>query len=99
MNRVTIQRVGLGSAFKAGGFVLQQEVVRAGRDPSNQLVLASPAVAPHHAEFFRMGEHWIVRDLGSPAGTFVNDRPVRENMLKDGFRVRVGDVECVFRLG
>jgi hypothetical protein len=89
----------MGTGLPAGGFVLQQDVVRVGRDPSNQLVLASPTIAPYHAEFFRMGERWIVRDLGSPTGTFVNDRPVRENMLKDGFRVRVGDAEWVFRLG
>jgi len=80
----------------AGGWLLQSNLIRIGRDASNQLVLSSLSVAPVHAEIVRQGERWIIRDLGSPSGTFVNDRPIRENMLKDGFRVRLGDVELMF---
>jgi hypothetical protein len=87
----------IGPGLPAPGFILQTDVIRVGRDPANALVLSSHAVAPFHAEIVRLGERWIVRDLGSPGGTFVNGRPIRENMLKDGFRVRLGDVELVFR--
>lgn len=87
----------LGAHVPANGFVLRQATIRVGSDPANTLVLASPGVAPVHAEIYRLGERWIVRDLGSPNGTFVNDRAIRENMLKDGFRVRFGDVELTFR--
>lgn len=85
-----------GAGLPASGWLLQADSIRIGRDASNQLVLASPSVAPVHAELVRLGERWIVRDLGG--GTFVNDRPIHENMLKDGFRIRLGEVELVFHL-
>ncbi len=89
----------VGANAPAGSFVLRRPPIRIGSDPANALVLASPHVAPTHAEIYRLGDRWIVRDLGSASGTFVNDRPVQENMLKDGFRVRFGDVELTFRTG
>lgn len=86
-----------GAALRGGEFVLPNTGVRLGRDPNNNIVLASNLVAPAHAEITRWNERWIIRDLGAPGGTFVNDRPIRENLLKDGFHIRLGDVELVFR--
>lgn len=85
-----------GNSLPAGGWLLQTDSIRIGRDAANQLVLSSPSVAAVHAEIVRQDERWIIRDLGSPSGTFVNDRLIRENLLKDNFRVRVGEVELVF---
>ncbi len=85
-----------GGGLPANGWLLQGKLIRIGRDASNQLVLPAPSVAPVHAEIARQGERWIIRDLGSPGGTFVNDRPIRENLLKDGFRVRCGEIALVF---
>lgn len=80
-----------------GRYALVNNPTRIGRDRSNHLVLPSQYVAPVHAELVSVSGRWIVRDLSQNNTTFVNDRPVRENMLKDGFRVRLGDVELVFR--
>ncbi len=87
----------VGTPIPGGSFALTSSPTRIGRDASNQLVLSSQYVAPVHAELMQVNGRWIIHDLSQNNGTFVNDRPVRENMLKDGFRVRLGDAELVFR--
>lgn len=86
---------------QAGGagapFPLLKEITTIGREPGNDLVVESPAVSGRHAEIRRQGERYILFDLDSANGTFVNGRLVKENMLKDGFVVRFGNVEFVFK--
>lgn len=78
-------------------FPTLKEVTTIGREPGNDLVIESPAVSGRHAEIRRQGERYILFDLGSANGTLVNGRLIKENMLKEGFVVRFGDVEFVFR--
>lgn len=44
-----------------------------GRDSSCDLRLEDLAVDHHHAEVYRVGELWWVRDLGSSDGTYLNE--------------------------
>ncbi len=52
-----------------------------------------------HAVLENLGQAWSIRDVGSRNGTFVNGRRVTENLLKDGWRVRLGEVEFIFHEG
>lgn len=45
------------------------------------------SVSRRHCELVHAGHQWLVRDLGSRHGTFVNGEPVG-----DGVRLRTGDV-------
>lgn len=45
--------------------IFQQPVVRVGSSPVNDIVLATPAVAKHHAVFYLDGDDYSVLDLGS----------------------------------
>ena len=50
-----------------------------------------------HAEIARDGSGWVVKDLGSANGTYLNgDRIEAETPLKSGDRIRIGDTEIVF---
>lgn len=44
-----------------------------GRDHSCDLRLENLAVEGHHAEVYRVGELWWVRDLGSSDGTYLDE--------------------------
>jgi pSer/pThr/pTyr-binding forkhead associated (FHA) protein len=68
---------------------------RVGRRPGLNLTLPSMQVSMIHAEFVQIGGRIFVRDLNSTNGTYVNGKRVtnRDVPLRDGDRVRVGNVE------
>ena len=70
-----------------------------GSDPSNDVVIAGDAsVSPKHAEIRAESSGYVLYDLGTPTGTFVNDRRVQgRNLLKDGFRLKLGATGLLFR--
>ncbi|HID08214.1 MAG TPA: FHA domain-containing protein [Armatimonadetes bacterium] len=55
------------------------------------------SVDEHHAQIEYWRGRWVIRDLNSEHGTFVNERRTGENVLRDGYRVRFGSLEMVFR--
>lgn len=67
-----------------------------GRLSDNAVVIDSPAVSSHHACVFRDGNDFIIEDLQSTNGTFVNDARVTRQALQNGDVVAVGKHTLVF---
>lgn len=70
-----------------------------GSDPTCGLCLRDPAVSARHARIESRGETWIIRDLQSPTGVFVNDTRINEAPLKDLDRIQIGETVLLFRAG
>ncbi len=67
------------------------DVVRVGRDPSNDLVLAEAAVVSrHHAEIRFVAGAWRVVDLKSSNGTFLGGKRITEAAIGDGDEIQFG---------
>jgi len=64
-------------------------------DISHGLVIVEPSVSRAHAQLEKR-DRWYVKDAESSSGTFVNDKPVLEQPLASGDRVRFGDIEFFF---
>ncbi len=79
-------------------FLLRLPLVRVGRALDNDLVLETPRVSRYHAEIYRQGEEYWVRDLESRNGTWVNGRRVREERLRPDDEVAFADVRLRFVL-
>jgi pSer/pThr/pTyr-binding forkhead associated (FHA) protein len=62
-----------------------------GSDPSNAVRLEDPAVAPQHCSITASSGCFTLRDLDSPAGTFVNGIPICERVLAFGDQISIGD--------
>ncbi|MFB0537516.1 MAG: FHA domain-containing protein [Anaerolineae bacterium] len=70
--------------------------VTLGRHPNNNIVFDSDLVSGHHAEIGYENGRFVLYDLGSTNGTFVNGRKIAgPNMLKAGFRMQIGDVNLM----
>ncbi len=72
-----------------------------GRGAENSLCVPSTVVSRSHAELIRIGANYLLRDLGSTNGSFVNgERIGAERMLNDGdiLRFGAGGPEMTFRL-
>jgi signal transduction histidine kinase len=61
-----------------------------GREAGNAIRLEDSEVSRRHAEIRRVGDTFVVGDLKSSNGTFVNDRKVERAELASGDRIRVG---------
>ena len=79
--------------------VLPADGLRIGRMPDNDLVVANPKVSRHHAVIVPTPDGFVMRDLGSPNGTYVADvRIVDSHLLHHGDLVRIGDRSWTFEL-
>ena len=62
-----------------------------GRDPGNDIILRDPKVSRHHAEIVFERGFFVLHDLASANGTYVNGKRVRVAPLTHGAKVRMGN--------
>ncbi|HET9711883.1 MAG TPA: sigma 54-interacting transcriptional regulator [Pyrinomonadaceae bacterium] len=67
-----------------------------GRESAATLCLPDASVSRKHSQIERDGEEFILTDLDSLNGTFVNDVPVKRRTLAHGDRVRIGNSQFLF---
>jgi len=92
---LVVQR-GPGSGSR---FLLDQDVVSAGRHPDSEIFLDDVTVSRRHAEFHRQGDVFTVSDVGSLNGTYVNRDRIDRVQLSDGDEVQIGKFRLVFFSG
>lgn len=68
-----------------------------GTDPGCTVCLSDPYMSSHHAEIKAEGGVWVLKDLGSTNGTFVNDKRVDQHELVDNDFVRFGQSLVKFK--
>jgi pSer/pThr/pTyr-binding forkhead associated (FHA) protein len=77
---------------------LEGERVTVGRTDSNDVVIADERVSRLHAAFERVAGEWLVRDLGSRNGTFVDgDRVLATRPVRPGQEIRIGKTAMFLR--
>jgi pSer/pThr/pTyr-binding forkhead associated (FHA) protein len=62
-----------------------------GRDPGNDIILRDPKVSRHHAEIVFERGFFVMHDLASANGTYVNGKRVRVAPLTHGAKLRMGN--------
>jgi predicted component of type VI protein secretion system len=81
-------------------FPADRAVIRLGRGSGNDVILQDSQASRQHAEISRQGDQFVIRDLGSTNGTYVNDeRVVGSRPLRPGDRVRIGDTILAYESG
>src|SRR3954447_9596273 len=72
---------------------------RIGRLPDNDVVLDDAEVSRHHAVVSDTGTTFVITDLRSANGVYVQDRRIRGSVpLSDGDRIRICQHEFVFEI-
>jgi hypothetical protein len=103
-DRAALAALPLGSALlvvrrgpNAGSrFLLDADVTTVGRSPDSDIFLDDVTVSRRHAEFVRTAQGFLVRDVGSLNGTYVDRNRIEESLLADGHEVQVGKYRLVF---
>jgi pSer/pThr/pTyr-binding forkhead associated (FHA) protein len=71
--------------------------LKIGKAPDNDIVIDHPTVSRNHLVVRRQGDQFLVQDLGSTNGTFIDGAQVREGFLRAGALLEVGDVQLRFQ--
>lgn len=79
-----------GQKFEIG------EALRIGRHPYNHISLDDLAASRYHCWITLTGAGFVVQDLDSTNGTFVNGIRIAKRALRPGDRIQVGRTEFVF---
>ena len=77
-------------------FLLDNDFTSAGRHPDSDIFLDDVTVSRRHAEFYRHGDRFTVRDVGSLNGTYVNRERIEEAELFGGDEVQIGKFRLLF---
>src|SRR5215471_1015940 len=78
-------------------YEISSDVIRAGKDDANDIVLKEETVSRVHFEIIRDAKGYLLRDLRSTNGTFLDGAEVREAYLRSGSVVTVGTVQLKFQ--
>jgi hypothetical protein len=79
-------------------FLINLPVINIGRDSTNQLQLDDPQISRQHAQVRFIQGHFVIFDLDSRGGTFVNDVLVSSHVLKPGDVIQLSRLPLVFGL-
>lgn len=72
--------------------------VSIGRDASNAICIEDPAVSLRHCQIARQSENFVLTDLETVSGTFVNGIPVKQRFLTPGDQIAIGNSLFLFQL-
>lgn len=86
----------LSGGAKGAVYSLAKPKVELGRDVDNTIQLDGACISRHHAVLERTNGEYILRDLHSCNGTFLNGQPVQDAHLKPGDRFRLGEIELSY---
>jgi hypothetical protein len=77
-------------------FPLKQSVVNIGRRLDNQLVIDDPRVSRNHAQLRSIKGRYVIFDLNSTGGTFVNGQRTSQSVMYPGDVISLAGVPLVF---
>jgi len=77
-------------------FPLDKAVVDIGRHSDNDLVIDDQYVSRHHAQLRAINRRYVVFDVGSTGGLFLNGNPVSQATLQPGDVIRIGTVNLIY---
>ena len=90
--------VAISGRLTGATFSLVEEEIVIGRETSATVCIADGSVSRRHSRIQKQGDEFVLTDLESLNGTFINGVPVKARALKHGDRVRVGDSQFLFLL-
>ena len=86
----------IAGRLKGSVFTIEDVPVVIGRETAATLCIADASVSRRHSQIERENDHFVILDLESLNGTFINDVPVKRRALHHGDRVRIGDSQFLF---
>src|SRR5260370_32440640 len=88
----------IGGPLAGASLPLNEVEISVGRDETNLVALADPAVSARHCLLVCTAERIAIRDLDPANPSFVNGLPAGDRFLSDGDQIQIGGSLFVLRL-
>ncbi|MDQ5844710.1 MAG: sigma 54-interacting transcriptional regulator [Acidobacteriota bacterium] len=86
----------IAGRLKGNVFSIETLPMVIGRETAATLCIADASVSRRHSQIDKDKDDFVILDLDSLNGTFINDVPVKRRSLHHGDRVRIGDSQFLF---
>jgi pSer/pThr/pTyr-binding forkhead associated (FHA) protein len=73
-----------------------KDAISVGRKPDNDIVVDNPAISGHHCKIAKNGDAYVLEDLDSTNGTYVNEKRVQKADLKNNDVIGIAKHALVF---
>lgn len=80
-------------------YLVDTDSVSVGRHPESSIFLDDITVSRRHSVIERDGQEFLIRDVGSLNGTYVNHDRIDHKPIVDGDEIQVGRFVLIFRVG
>lgn len=77
-------------------YVIEKDIISIGRAKDNDIVIENLSVSRNHARVRRQGNTYVLTDLNSANGTFVNNVRITKTEILDGDVITIGKHQVVF---
>ena len=98
VGKVTVSRLTLLVAGKETAFPLTRDTYTLGRHRNNDIVISDPKVSSFHARLDRSPEGFVLVDLKSRNGSYVNGERIESVHLNTGDEVRLGTALLAYKV-
>jgi two-component system, cell cycle response regulator len=78
-------------------YPINKSVVLIGRGDDADITISDTSISRRHSKIERIEDEYVLVDLGSTNGLFLNGKKIKEKTLKDGDKIKMGRV--VLRFG
>jgi len=96
--QVVSSRLVLVTADGETSFPLTRDAYTIGRHRNNDIVISDPKVSSFHARIDRSVEGYVLVDLKSRNGSYVNGKRIESGLLKTGDEVRMGTARLAYKV-
>jgi diguanylate cyclase (GGDEF)-like protein len=80
-------------------FPLDKDEFVVGRGSDCDIQVDRDSVSRRHAKIYKNGESWMIQDLGSTNGSYVNDSQIDDSPIRDGDLLKIGAAIFKFLTG
>jgi Nif-specific regulatory protein len=86
----------INGSLKGNTFTLGKDQISIGRESASGISLAHGSVSRRHCLIKKVGDDFVISDLDSFNGTFVNGIPVKEQTLVHADQIKIGSIALLF---
>jgi|SRR5882672_6789957 len=95
---ITPRLVAVNGPSSGQTFYLNEPVVSIGRLGSSDVCLEDPFVSRHHCLIRNEGDEYVIEDLHSANGTYLDGERINAGSLKEGCLIAIGTSRFLFKL-